>query len=61
MRDAAHKKDRASVPAERTSSCRSVPTDIYEQVMLVNKTLLSSISRLRACVPSELLNRLHLQ
>ena len=38
-----------------------VPTDIYEQEMLVNKTLLSSISRLRACVPSELLNRLHLQ
>lgn len=37
-----------------------VPIDVFEQVMRVNQSLLSFLMRSRACVPNDLLNRLHL-
>ncbi|MEN6372694.1 MAG: hypothetical protein ABFD64_11860 [Armatimonadota bacterium] len=36
-----------------------VPVDVFDQVMQVSKSLLSFVSFRCACIPSELLDRLH--
>jgi len=38
-----------------------VPAEIFEKILRVNLTLLSFLSRSRACVPGELMTKLHPQ